>query len=168
MSKYIYLDAVTGRLAERQALQASTGAADANKIPRLNAQGRLDPSLLPPDIGDDSSTLTAADNLEAGDYVYVDSAEEVKLASGGSGGVPAQGFVLTTVSTGDLVVVYWEGRNTALSGLTPGARQYLSATGAGEGVETPVTGAGNLHQYLGRAINATTVVFEPDDAITLA
>lgn len=69
---------------------------------------------------------------------------------------------------GQTALVYLEGRNTALTGLTAGTRYYLSADTPGAVTATPVTGAGKRHQFLGRALSATSISYEADDSITLA
>ena len=165
--KHLYRDPSSGKVTERAAKQTSSGAADAGRTVGLNSQGLIDDSMLPPDVGGNADELTAGESLSAGDKVYVNASEEVMKANGGASGVAAQGFVLTSATSGNPVTVYWEGRNTALSTLTPGARYYLGDT-AGAVTDTPITGSGKIHQYVGRAINSTTLVFEPDDAITLA
>jgi hypothetical protein len=87
-----------GSLAEEAALTTSAGAADANKIPALNASGVLDPtivnakassagaadagkvvqldgsgrldnSVMPVGIGADTKVMMASEALAAGDFV---------------------------------------------------------------------------------------------------
>jgi hypothetical protein len=47
-----------------------------------------------------------------------------------------------------------------------GARYYLSTT-PGTITATPVTGSGRVDQYVGTALAATELNFEPDDGVTL-
>ena len=49
----------------------SAGAADASKIPQLDSTGRLDLSVMPPGIATDIATLTASEALAAGDFVNI-------------------------------------------------------------------------------------------------
>ena len=49
----------------------STGAADSGKIPALDAGGRLDASVLPTGIGADTATIIASEALAAGDLVNI-------------------------------------------------------------------------------------------------
>jgi hypothetical protein len=79
----------------------------------------------------------------------------------------AQGFILADVLNGEDVIVYLSGKVTGLSGLTPGALQFLSSTG-GQVTATPPTGSGKIVQQLGTALSSTTMNFEPQPAVQLA
>lgn len=140
----------------------------AGKIPALDTSGRLDPTLMPVGVVADTASGVAAENLTAGNLVYINSSGEVARASAASGGNDAMGFVLSNVTSGQTALVYLEGRNTALSGLTPGTRYYLSDSSAGGVTDVPVTGTGKRHQFVGKAITATSLSFEADDSILLA
>lgn len=142
--------------------------AENGKIVALDTTGRLDASLMPVGIGADTASLTAFETLSAGAFVYVRPDGTVANASANNGGNAAVGFVLSAVDTGNIALVYFEGRNTALTGLTPGGRVYLSDTTSGGVTQTPVVGAGKKHQYLGNAISATSLSFEGDDYVVLA
>lgn len=114
-------------------------------------------------VGTAFEALSAATPL-----VYVRADGQIANASGASGGNPAIGFVLANHASSTQATVYFEGRVTGLSGLTVGSRYYLSDAAAGGVTATPVSGAGKLHQYIGRAISATTITFEPDDHVVRA
>lgn len=140
----------------------------AGDLVALDATGRLDATVLPVGIGADTASGTAAENLSAGAFVYIKTDGQIANASASSGGNPAVGFVLSAVTSGQSATVYFEGRNTSLTGLTPGERQYLSDTTPGGRTATPVVGAGKLHQFLGNAITTTSITFEGDDYILRA
>jgi hypothetical protein len=167
-NKYLNRDATSGQIAEVAATQTSAGGADANKIPALDSTGRLDSSMMPVGITADTKTYNASGALSAGDFVYITSGSLIARASAAVAGNAAMGFVLAASLSGAAATIYFEGRNTALSGLTPGARYYLSDSVAGGLTTAPVTGTGKMHQFLGYAISATELDFEPDDAIILA
>jgi hypothetical protein len=119
----------------------------------------------------DTATIQASENLAAGDFVNIHNVSgnaRVRKADASTSGKEAHGFVLSAVTSGNNAVVYFEGRNTQVSGRTPGARQYLSASTPGAVTETPPTGSGNVLQYLGVAIGATTISTEIEDGIILA
>lgn len=162
-----HLSLVNGLITEVEALTTSTGAADSGKIPALDTTGRFSTTMMPVGIGADTATGTAFETLAAGDFVYFKSDETVAKASAGVSGVPAVGFVLSAANMGQPALVYFEGRNTALSGLTVGARYYLSES-AGAITTTPVSGAGKKHQFIGNAVNPTSLTFEADDYVILA
>jgi hypothetical protein len=167
MAKPLQRDSTTGVVSELQPITTSAGAGDATKLAQLDGTGRWDPSLMPVGITADTFTSTASGALTAGDAVYLTSASLIARASAAVAGNGAIGFVLAASTNGAAATIYFEGRNTAVSGLTPGARYYLSDTTPGGLTATPVSGSGKLHQYLGNAITATSLTWEPTDPILL-
>lgn len=166
--KYLSRDAATGRTREVEGTVAGGSAGQAGDLVALDGSGRLDATVMPVGIGADTHAGTAGEALTAGDFVAIDVDGDVIRASAASGGKDAVGFVLDSAVSGSAVTVYMEGRNVDLTGLTPGARYYLSDTTPGGVTNTPVVGAGKRHQFLGTAITATSIAFEADDSITLA
>lgn len=164
--KYIAL--IAGIDQEVEGTVTGGTAGQNGKIVALDASGRLDATLMPVGIVADTYSGTASEALSAGAYVYIKSDGQVANASAASGGNPAIGFVLAASASAATALVYFEGRNTAVTGLTVGARYYLSDTAAGGATATPVSGTGKLHQYLGRAISSTSLSFEADDHIVRA
>ena len=167
--KYIAL--VNGRLQEQQATVVSTGAADDGKLVALDSSGRLDTSVLPVGVGADTATIQASEDLAAGDFVNihdVSGSPRVRKADASTAGKEAHGFVLSAVAAGANAAVYFEGQNTQVTGKTPGARQYLSATTPGATTETPPSRSGNVVQLVGVAVSATTISTEIQDGVILA
>lgn len=146
------------------------GTGSENLIPSLDAAGKLDVSMMPTGVAPDVEVVTASEALSASNpFVYIKSDGQVANASGAVSGNPCVGFITASYASGATdVKVYFEGRVTGLTELTVGARYYLSDTTAGSITATPVSGAGKLHQYIGRAVTATTISFEADDHIVLA
>jgi hypothetical protein len=66
-----FLNIINGIITQVEAIVSSTGAGDANKIPRTGADGRLDNSFLPTGIGADTKIMPAIEALAAGDMVNV-------------------------------------------------------------------------------------------------
>lgn len=167
--KYIERNAVTGLQSEVEALVESTGPADAGKIPGLDTDGRFNLSTMPVGIGPDTATLVASEDLSAGDIVSIwDDGGIAKVRKAdASNGYRADGFVKSNVTSSQNALVYFEGPNTGKSGLTAGARYYLSATPGGI-TDTPVTASGSIHQYVGSAYGVSSFNFEPGDEIVLA
>lgn len=171
---------------------ASAGASDSGKIPALNASGILDDSImnaattgvskvlktdgsgriditvLPVGVGADTVGIVASENLTSGDLVNIwnSGGARCRKAVASTPGIEAHGFVLANVNSGTTATVYFEGTNTALTGLTPG-RQYLSTT-AGLPTITPPTGAGNFIQVVGFATSATSMNFQSGTPIVLS
>lgn len=168
-NKYIAL--VSGRKQEVASIQSSAGVGDAGKIPALDTAGKLDVTMMPVGVVADSKLLVAFENLTAGDFVNVfddGGTAKARKADAATAGKEVDGFVLASVSTAANATVFFEGTNTQLSGLTLGARYYLSAATAGLATATPPSTASNVVQYIGRAVSATELSFEPDDGVVLA
>lgn len=165
-----YLDTRLGRRQQITAINTSAGAADADKLVGTGADGRLDASLMPVGIGADTMSVVASEALSAGNLVNIHNnagTANVRKADATTSGKEADGFVLASVAGGATALVYFEGRISGLSGLTPGARQYLGTT-AGTLTATAPSASGNVVQFVGRAISATELTFEPEDGDILA
>lgn len=166
-SKFLAL--VSGRIREVFATVSSAGAADDGKIVALGTDGRLDSSVLPVGVGVETKTITASENLSAGNLVNIwnsGGSFRVRKADATAIGKEANGFVLASVSSGAAAQVYLEGTITGLTGLLPG-RYYLSTT-PGEVTDTPPANAGNVVQYVGAAVSTTELTFEATDGVVLA
>lgn len=167
-SKFLAL--VSGRIREVFATVTSAGAVDDGKIVALDATGRLDNSVMPVGIGTETKSITATENLSAGNLVNIwNSAGQfrVRKADATSAGKEAHGFVLSSVYSGTVAEVYLEGTITGLTGLVPG-RYYLSTT-PGEITDTPPSNPGNVVQYVGASVSSSELTFEAtDEGIILA
>lgn len=99
MAKFIKL--LSGDLAEGVTKQTSAGAADADAIPSLNAQGRLDPSLV-------NSTQTSAGAADAAKVAALDSSGrlDASLMPVGFGADVATILASENIGAGDLVNVH--------------------------------------------------------------
>lgn len=166
-----YLKNNSGVLTEEEATQTSAGAGDAGKIPALDSGGKLDDTMMPVGVSADTASIEASEDLAAGDVVDIydnSGTSNVRKADGSTAGKYVTGFVLGSVTSGQDATVYFESQNNQLTGLTAGTRMYLSASNPGQITATAPTGAGQVVQYVGRVINATTVAFEPAQPIVLA
>lgn len=168
MAKFIKLNS-NGRMQEEAALVTSAGAGSAGAIPALDSNGRLDISMMPAGFGDDASTLVASEALVAGPVNIWDDGGTIKVrkADATAAGKECDAFVDQAYAADDPATVYYEGLMSGLTGLTPGARYYLNTT-AGQVTTTPPTGAGNVVQYIGRAVSATDIAFEATDGVIRA
>jgi hypothetical protein len=166
-----FLKLSNGVIKEEAAIQSSAGAGDAGKIPALDASGKLDNSIMPTGIGTETDIIQASENLAGGDFVNIHAvggAIRARKADATTEGKEANGFVLSAVTSGQDATVYRISQtNTALTGMTVGAKQYLSVS-AGLRTETVPSGSGNVVQYLGVAKSATELIFAPNDPIVLA
>jgi len=165
--KYIAL--VNGVLTEVSATVTGGTAAQDGKVPALDSTGRIDQSLMPVGVTPDTYVGTASEALNpVNPFVYVKADGTIANASGTSGGNPCTGFILSSAAQNAQATVFFEGRVTGLTGLTAGARYYLSDATPGGITASPVSGTGKLHQYLGRALTTSNLTFECDDHIVRA
>lgn len=150
------------------AVNTSAGAGDAAKIPKLDAAGRLDTTMMPVGIGADSASITTSEALAAGDFVNIWNSSGAKARKA------------------DATVAGKEAHGFVLAGAGAGAQAtvyfegtntgvtgqtpgvaYLGTT-AGQAVNAAPTGSGNVVQRLGFAISATAINFNSQPPVTLA
>lgn len=168
MAKFI--KQVGGVLTEELTTGVSTGVGDAGKVVNLDANGKLDTSLLPAGVGQEYELIVASEALAAGDFVNVyDDAgtPKVRKADASSINTEANGFVLAAVALNGTATVYFEGTNNQLTGLTPGKTYFLSETSGVATLTAPST-AGAIVQVVGRSAGTTKISFEPGSPIVLA
>lgn len=168
VNKYITLSS-TGVLTEITAPVTSGGAADAGKVPALDAGGKLDLTVMPSGIGPDSFVLVASEALTAGNFINIwndAGAFKVRKADATAAGKQADGFVTAAVTSGANATCYPRGTNNQLSGLTPG-QIYLATTAGGAAAAIP-SASGNVVQRIGYAISATAAVFQFSPPVALA
>lgn len=166
-SKFLRL--VNGAFAEVFGLQTSSGAADGGKIPALDDNGRLSTTMMPVGVGADTKALPATENIAAGRYVNIYDAAgttSIRLADASTAGKPADGYVLEAVASGAVGLVYKEGSNNQLTGLTGGADLFLSTT-PGLATAAPPSTAGQVVQRIGKAMGTTEADFERGYPVTL-
>lgn len=156
MAKVI-LSNVDGSQEEYAGRAQSAGATDAGEFVALGTDGKLDPSLFPTGIGQDALTITAGEDLAAGDFVRVDATGNVVKAVATSLATRAQGYVKDAVLSGQPATVFFDDEVSGLAGLTPGARYFLSAATAGAITTTAPVANDEIVQVIGFAINATTL-----------
>jgi len=150
-----------GRDALKEATVVSSGVSNAGDVPALDSTGKLDITVMPDGIGPDTKAMEATEDLSAGNYVNIflsAGVQKVRLADA-SNDRPAHGYVKEAFLTGATAIVYFEGANDDLSGLTIGARYYLQT--AGSASSAPRTTG--LHQFVGIAISATEINTDIDD-----
>ena len=169
-NKFMKRNTSNGNIQEELTVNVSAGVSSAAKIPELDANGKLDQSMMPSGVGPDTQAVTASEVLSAGDFVNVyNNAGNLRIRKAdASANKPAHGFVKAAVASSASGVVYFEGQNDQLSSLTLGSDYFLSDTTPGGVTATPVTGVGKLHQYLGKAITTTLMATEIETPIELA
>lgn len=123
------------------------------------------PYVPPPPVT--QQTITASEALAANDLVniYNSSGPKVRKANATDGTKPAHGYVKAAVASGDPAVIYFDGENDNLTGLTAGT-YFLSTTG-GQMTQTVPSANGNIAQKVGVATAAGSFVFEPGEPVGL-
>lgn len=167
--KYLKHDG-TGGMIEVEAADSSAGAGDAGEVVALDSTGRISDTMMPVGIGADTATLPTTDDLSAGDFVNIyddTSVATIRKADATTSGKEAVGFVLAVTTQPNDAIVYFEGINDQVTGLTVGAMQFLDDTVAGGTTETAPSATGNVVQKLGRAISTTAITFEASNPIEL-
>ena len=166
-----YISLVTGTLTEVQATITSAGAGDEGELVALDATGKLSTTVMPVGVGTENDLIVSSENLAAGDLVNIwtnTGVANVRKADATTAGKEANGFVLASVTSPAAATVYRNSQsNTQKSGLTPGASYYLDTTAGGITTTLP-SASGNIVQHVGKAFDATTLIFEAQLPITLA
>lgn len=96
-------------------------------------------------------------------HVFSDSTGQAKVRNANAAfqNRPARGFILTPVSPGGVATIYLPGSVIAgFQGLIPGADYFLASVPGGI-TTTPPSSPGSSSQYVGTAINPTTITFSP-------
>lgn len=106
---------------------------------------------------------TASENITFGAAVHFTNVAGIlnaRNANATNNTKPARGFCNTIggVATGNIAEFIINSGTVTLAGLTPGQNYFLSTTN-GVVSNTPAVAAGNIEQYLGFAINSTTLSF---------
>lgn len=165
-----FLDLESGVPTQKYANDSSAGATDAGKIVRLDSEGRINLNMMPSGIAPDTKDIVATENIGVGSLVnvYNSTGAKVRKADATSANkFHCVGFVLDSILSGQTGKVYFEGVVTGLSGLTVGDKYYLSEV-AGAITNTAPSNSGALVQYVGTAISATELTFEPNQHYILA
>lgn len=158
-----YLTEDSGGVRQHLAINTSAGAADVDKIGRLNELGQWDETMLP---NAEVQTKTAFETLAAGDLVHMRSDGEIEKANATTSAKPASGFVKVGITAAAAGPLYGEGIIGGFVGLTIGGDVWLDTT-AGIATQTPPSSSGNIVQKVGVAWSATEVKFEAGQTIEL-
>lgn len=155
-----YIARIDGKNLEVEAIVTSAP----DEIVATDNTGKLDISLMPVGVGAEVRIALAFEDLTGGNFVNGFSDGGVfkfRKADATTSGKPAYGFVLASVTAGNLATVYGlSNTNTQLAGLTVGADYYLSTTPGAVMIAPGPVASGNLSQQLGVASKATELVFD--------
>jgi hypothetical protein len=164
MTKEKFLTKGAGVLQEAQAIDTSAGAGSAGKIACLGEDGRFNENMMPAGVAAETVVCKAGvGGLAANDVVYihlVTTTLTADKADATDATKRAQGYVKEVVEAGANVTVYLDGELPG-TGLTPGAKYYLTTT-PGTVSATAPTGSGNMVQCVGEAVGESEIKFDPD------
>lgn len=166
-----YIENSSGVLQEVEATVTSTGVSEAGDLVALDANGKIDTTVLPTGVGADTVSLEASENLAAGDLINIwddGGTTKIRKANAGAVGTQAHGFVLSAVTSGQNGLVYFEGNNNQVSGLTGGTLYYVDDTVSGGLNATAPSDAGDIVQRAGIATSATSLNVEFGQPIIVA
>lgn len=165
-----FLDLVSGGF--RKIAAATTGGVgSAGKIAQLDAGGQWPESMMPNGIGADIENAPASEALSGGDAVNIwwdTDTLRVRKADASDPAKPCNGFVPEAVTLAAQADVYYSGKVTGVSGLTPGAPVFLSASEAGGVTSTAPSASGQIVQRVGWAVSETAFLFEAHPKIEIA
>lgn len=169
-----YIELSNGKQKEKEFASSSAGVGDAGKGLALDATGKLDSSVFPAGFGEETFILPASEDLTAGDFVNIyDSGSAVMKcrkadATGPGEGKKAHGFILAGVTAEGDATIYFDGINSQLAGLTPGAVNYLGKTAGGIVEDVSGYTTGNIVQEIGTAKSATELLVQMHKPTELA
>ncbi|HMN55624.1 MAG TPA: hypothetical protein PKE15_00120 [Ottowia sp.] len=150
------------------AKSTSAGAADAGKLAALDGSGRLDTTMMPVGMGADTKSIQASEALSAGDFVNVHN-------SGGARVRKADATTAGKEAHGFVLAAVASGANGTVyfEGANSGVsgqtpgNVFLSTT-PGAATSTAPSAAGNVVQRIGFAVAATEINFQSQPPVTLA
>lgn len=166
-----YIAMVAGRLKQMAAVVTSAGAGNDGDLVALDPSGKLDASVLPVGLGQNTISAVTSEAIAAGNLVNlynVSGTLTARKADATTEGKEAHGFVKAAFANAATATIYTGGNYlTGLTGMTPGARQYLATT-AGARTETAPSTANNVVQMVGVASSASSLIFDPEEPVTVA
>jgi hypothetical protein len=170
MAKIVQFDPTSKGLQFVSPTVQSSGAASAGDAVGLNTQGKLDPSVLPAEIGSSARPYTVKGALSANDLVniYYDETDEawaVRRADATSATTFANGFVKASAADGSTINVYLDGTFEVSSDITAtlnSSKLFLSKT-AGKPGNYDATAA--IYQIVGYLVDEGIAEFEPETPI---
>jgi hypothetical protein len=144
---------------------ASSGGGSSTETGGTPPPDTTPPYTAPPPAT--TKTITASENLAANDLVniYNSSGAKARKANATDGTKPAHGYVKAAVVSGDPAIVYFDGENDGVAGLTPGT--YFLSTVGGQMTTAVPSANGNIAQKVGVATASGSFVFEPGEPIGL-
>lgn len=192
-----FIKQTAGQLAEEAALTTSAGAADAQKVPALNAAGVLDPSIvnakvisagagdagklpqldaagkldstvLPVGLGADTRSIITSEILAAGDFVNIWNSTGEKVRKADATSAGKEANGFVLAAFGSGVAATVYFEGTNTAVAGQTPGPVFLATTAGAAAATAPVAAGNVVQRVGVATSASSINFQMGPTIVLA
>lgn len=192
-----FIKNVAGALTEEAALTTTAGAADADKIPALNAAGVLDPTLLnavsasagagsagklaqldaagridntmmPVGIGADVKVITTSEALSAGDFVNIWNSAGAKVRKADASVAGKEAHGFVLSAAGSGAPATVYFEGTNTAVSGQTPGPVFLSTVAGTAAAAAPAAAGNVVQRIGFAVSATEINFQSQPPVTLA
>src|SRR5664279_2906020 len=159
IDKPVAVDHTTGRLDPTlmpggSPINTSAGAGSAGILPKLDAAGKLDITMMPSSVTAEALSVVTSENLAAGAVVdlYLNGGViTARNSDATSAGKEADGYVIASSTSPAANTVYFNGILSGTTGLTVGAVYYMDKTVPGGLVTTPPSATGNIAQRVGKA-----------------
>jgi len=194
-TKYIKNNA--GTLTEEAALTTSAGAADANRVPALNANGvldttilngtttsagagsagktpvlgadgRLDAAMMPVGVDVEVANIVTSEALAAGDFVNIWNSTGAKVRKADRTSAGKEAHGFVLASFASAATALVYFEGTNTAVTGQTPGPVFLGATAGTASSTPPITAGHVVQRLGIAISATAIQFEAQQPIVLA
>jgi len=155
-----FLRNIAGKVSEVVGIITSAGAGNDGDLIVLDAGGKLDITLFPAGMGENSLSVATTENLAVGDFVNMHDSTGIKLrkADAGSNNFEAHGWVESASTSPAANTIFFFGTNSVLSGLSVGVQYYLDAATAGLITSTAPSGSNEMVQRIGISHSATELV----------
>jgi len=148
---------------------SSAGAADANKLAALDGAGRLDLTMMPVGVVPETQVITASEALAAGDWVNVwNSAGTFKARKADATVAGKEACGFVLAAVANAAPATVYFEGANTAVTGQVPGKVFLATTAGQGTPTAPSAAGNLVQEIGIATSATSVKFAPKLAFVLS
>jgi len=146
----------------------------ATKKPLVQTNGKIEELQAGDTIESGVEGISALNNtgsqIDKGKAVHLKNNAgtlECELADASDNTKPCHGFAAANIPNSQSGTILRDGVMTDLSGLTPGADQWLSET-AGAITETVPTTSGAINQVVGQAISTTSFEIDIEPEVRLA
>ncbi len=133
----------------------------------IDAIESLTVGLAGPTLTSASGQYTVPAGVAVGDLIYATGVNTADQAdSAGVATMPCFGIVLAKPTATTATAIY-AGQAGGFAGMTPGLEQYVGTLGARVEAGALPTTPGSVIQRIGIAVNATTLIFSPQQLVVL-